>query len=88
MIIKYLIVINIMTFIIFAYDKLMSKLKRRRISENTLLLLSTIGGIFGAIVSMIMFRHKIKKRSFLICIFASILLQICIGLFVISRIYA
>lgn len=63
-IILYLLVINLVTFFIFAYDKLIAGGTRRRISERMLWFLSLIGGSVGALLSMHWFRHKTKKLSF------------------------
>ena len=62
----YLIIINTISFISFGIDKRKAILKRQRISENTLLTMSFIGGVLGAILGMILFRHKIRKVKFLI----------------------
>lgn len=48
----------------FYKDKRSSKTKNRRIKENTLLLLSAIGGSIGAFLGMIIFKHKTKKNKF------------------------
>ena len=69
----YLIVINIITFILYGLDKLFAIKEKRRISERTLLVLPLIGGIIG-IFSMYIFHHKTKKWYFnLICIISLIL---------------
>jgi len=64
----YIFFINLITFIIYSIDKFRAIIKasHNRISENTLLLLALFGGIIGAIISMIFFRHKIKKLSFIL----------------------
>ena len=65
----YLIFINIITFIVYGYDKVIAikntKNNLTRISEFNLLLLSIFGGTIASIISMFLFRHKIKKFSFL-----------------------
>jgi uncharacterized membrane protein YsdA (DUF1294 family) len=61
---KYLIIINVVTFIIYAIDKYKAINKKRRISELTLYTLGFLGGFFGAILAMILFRHKTKKFRF------------------------
>jgi len=66
--INYLIIINIISFIIMGLDKLFAIKNKRRISENTLLFLSIIGGVFGTTLGMIIFKHKIRKPKFLILI--------------------
>jgi uncharacterized membrane protein YsdA (DUF1294 family) len=61
-----LAILNLITFIIFGADKRKSIKHQRRISENTLLGISFVGGTIGAILGMLIFRHKISKRSFLL----------------------
>ena len=67
----YYIFVNIISFLIYAVDKLQAirnnnKNKVSRISEKVLLLSSFVGGSIGSLLSMIIFRHKIKKLSFMI----------------------
>lgn len=68
--------INIVTFIIFAYDKLCAKLKIRRVPEYVLLFMSLCFGSFGALVSMYIFNHKIKKKKFLYIVVFFLLIHI------------
>lgn len=67
----YLIIINISTFIIFVYDKIISKYfsKMRRLPEKKLILLILVGGVFGANLSMYFFRHKTRKSKFKLALF-------------------
>jgi uncharacterized membrane protein YsdA (DUF1294 family) len=54
----YIILANILSFMLFGYDKLKSlksSKKTRRVSENKLLLSSFVGGSIGSILAMIMF---------------------------------
>lgn len=60
----YFISINLLTFIIFGFDKLLAIKNKRRISEKTLLLLSFIGGCFLEFIGMFLYRHKTKKIKF------------------------
>ena len=64
MLIKYLIIINVIEFIIMGIDKLLAIKHKNRIPEFTLLFLSFIGGSIGAILGMFTFRHKTKKLKF------------------------
>ena len=48
----YLIVINIVTFLVYGMDKLKAKQGSWRISEVTLLILAIIGGSIGALLGM------------------------------------
>ena len=62
--IKYLIIINLITFIMYGIDKQQAIKNNYRISETTLLTLSLIGGSLGSILGMIIFHHKTKKLKF------------------------
>ncbi len=62
----YLILINIITFAVFGFDKLRAVRQKWRVRERTLFVLALIGGSPGALLGMIVFRHKIRKRAFVI----------------------
>jgi uncharacterized membrane protein YsdA (DUF1294 family) len=86
----YLILINIISFNLYFYDKLISIRSNTiknvsRISEKALLKVAFIGGVIGAIFSMLLFRHKIKKLSFIIKFILVILLQIVIYILIINN---
>lgn len=66
--IYYLIIINIISFIIFGFDKRQAINKKRRISENKLIMFSLLGGVFGSYLGMKIFHHKTKKIKFKIII--------------------
>lgn len=65
-IIIYLIAINIITYIIYAYDKHQAKKHKWRVRESTLLLLSLAMGSIGALIAMYTLRHKTKHKKFTI----------------------
>ena len=60
----YLIIINLITFIIFGIDKYKAIKDKWRVKEATLLGLSFIGGALGGMLGMYVFRHKTKKFYF------------------------
>lgn len=60
----FAICINVVTFAVFAFDKLMAMRQWRRVSESTLMLLAFFGGSLGAILSMTIFRHKTQHKLF------------------------
>ena len=64
----YLIIINIIGFIICFIDKYKAKKQRYRISEKRLLIISLFGGCFGFFMGMIIFHHKTRKKVFYIFI--------------------
>ncbi|MBO6186000.1 MAG: DUF1294 domain-containing protein [Chryseobacterium sp.] len=75
MIFYILTAINLLTFFVFFTDKRKAIKHQRRISENTLLVLSFFGGSLGAAIGMLIFRHKISKITFMIKFFGVIVLQ-------------
>ena len=62
----YLIVVNLLTWIIYGIDKWKAKRRAWRIPERTLLLLAAARGCTGALAGMLMFRHKTRKLKFMI----------------------
>ena len=60
----YLIVINVVTFLVYGIDKAASKRVCRRISEATLLILAVIGGSIGALLGMKVWHHKTMHKKF------------------------
>lgn len=70
----YLLLINIVSFIVFFVDKRKSMKSKWRIKENTLHLFSFIGGVYGSIAAMLLFKHKTRKAKF--CIITAIALGI------------
>ncbi|MGN1237084.1 MAG: DUF1294 domain-containing protein, partial [Bacteroidaceae bacterium] len=53
-----LYIANILTFILYGLDKYLAYHNKTRIPEFILLLFSFLGGAFGALCGMILFRHK------------------------------
>ncbi|MFA6255790.1 MAG: DUF1294 domain-containing protein [Candidatus Absconditabacterales bacterium] len=64
-IIRYLLLINLITFIIRGIDKYKATAEKRRVSEKNLLICTALGGRIGAILGMQAFRHKTIKGKFL-----------------------
>lgn len=62
----YLLIINIITFIMFAIDKIKALLGRWRVREVMLLALGLIGGSIGGLLAMDIFNHKVKSEYFII----------------------
>ena len=65
-VLSYFFIINTIAYIIYAYDKRQAIKNNYRVSEQFLLVLVVGGGMFGALLSMIMYRHKIKKVTFIV----------------------
>lgn len=61
----YLGAINVVTFHVFAYDKIEAAAGRnRRTPERTLLALTAAGGTLGALAARRLLRHKTRKQPF------------------------
>ena len=74
----YLIIINIISFILYGLDKYKAIHNKWRIPETLLISISFLGGGIGSILGMIIFRHKTKKLSFKILNTLSLLIFIYI----------
>lgn len=66
--IVYLVIINILSFILMGLDKYKAINNHWRISEYTFFGLSLLGGSLGTLIAMSIFHHKTKKNSFRILI--------------------
>ena len=60
----YLIVINVVTFLVYGIDKWKAKQGSWRISEATLLILAAFGGSIGALLGMKVWHHKTMHKKF------------------------
>ena len=60
----YLIVINALALLIMLIDKHNAVHSLRRIPERSLLLVALIGGSFGSMCGMYLFRHKTRHLKF------------------------
>ena len=74
----YLIVINIVTFLVYGIDKWKAKQGSWRISEATLLILAVIGGSIGALLGMRVWHHKTMHKKFKYGIPAILMIHIII----------
>ena len=63
-ILGYLVIINIVTFVVYGVDKWKAKRGNWRISEATLLMLAVIGGTIGALLGMKVWHHKTMHLKF------------------------
>ena len=81
----YLIVINILTFLIFGIDKWKARRGKWRIPEGTLIWMSIIGGSIGALLGMYLFHHKTQKRKFSLGIPAILLAQAILAYLIFLR---
>ena len=79
----WLVLINVVTFLVFGADKLQAKRKEkkdtvRRVPEKNLLLMAAVGGSAGALLGMKVFHHKTLHKAFQIGVPLILALQIII----------
>lgn len=78
----WIIVVNCVTLLIYAWDKRQAGLEQWRIPEKDLLLLGLIGGSLGALIAINKLRHKSQKLSYQAKFALILLIQIgLIGLY-------
>lgn len=63
-------------FAAWGIDKFLARSRRRRISERSLILSVWLGGAFGALLGMLVFRHKTRKGYFWLHVLGACLLHI------------
>lgn len=81
----YLLIINILAFLLMGFDKSRARGGRRRISERALFTTGLVGGVFGIVLGMTTFRHKTRKRSFIVTVVVIIVVQVLVLFFLITQ---
>lgn len=81
----YLVIINLIAFLLMAMDKSRARKHQWRIPEKTLFLSAIIGGSIGAIAGMYTFHHKTKHWYFVIGMPAILIVQIALIVWIRSR---
>ena len=80
-ILLYLLMINIIGFGMMWSDKRRAKWGRWRIPEQTLFVVTALGGGIGTIAGMYTFRHKTKKLKFTIGLPVLVILEIILVIY-------
>lgn len=80
----YLGIINVVTFIAFAIDKLNAIGHRTRIRIVTLLELAFMGGSLGGLLAMYLLHHKTKKDYFTVGIPLIMLMQVVVVFYILN----
>ena len=80
-ILLYLLMINIIGFFMMWSDKKRAKWGKWRIPEQTLFIVTALGGGIGTIAGMYTFRHKTKKLKFTIGLPALVILEIILVIY-------
>ena len=78
----YLILVNLIAFLMYGMDKWNAIKGLQRIPEKTLLGIAAVGGSVGAYAGMQFFRHKTRKPKFNVGLPIIFLIQIGILLYI------
>ena len=81
----WLAVINLLTFIVYGADKRRARKGKWRVPEKTLFLLPLLGGSVGALLGMRVFHHKTKHWYFVWGIPAILLAQIALAVWIYTK---
>ena len=81
----YLIIINVVTFLMFGIDKWKARNSKWRIRETALLGLAVLGGSIGAWFGMKVWHHKTLHKKFRYGIPAIIIIQLVIIVYILYR---
>ncbi len=81
----YLIIINILAFIVWCADKYFARKQMRRVSEKALFLWALAGGSLGSLCAMHMVRHKTKHLYFVIGIPLILTAQVLAIVYILSK---
>lgn len=76
--ISYLIIINLVGFLIMFIDKRRAIKNQWRVSEKALISISVIGGSLGMLLGMNIFHHKTKHMKFTLGVPTIIIVQVII----------
>ena len=81
----YLLIINVVTFIVYGIDKYKAKHAKWRVPEATLLLLAAIDGSIGAWCGMKVWHHKTMHKKFKYGVPAICILQVVLVIWIINK---
>ena len=77
--------VNLFAFVLYGVDKVKAKKGAWRIPEATLLLVAFLGGSFGALLGMEVFRHKTRHLKFRILVPLFLILHIALAVYMVKR---
>ena len=81
----WLVAINLVTYLMYAWDKRRAAKGQRRISERELLAWALAGGSPAAFLAMRRFRHKTQKAAFRLRYWGIVALQVGLIVWLIKR---
>lgn len=85
LILIYLAVITVVTFLVYGIDKWKAQHKRWRIPESVLLGLAAIGGSVGAWLGMKVWRHKTQHKKFQYGVPAILAAQVAVVVWLLAK---
>ena len=85
--IYYIVFASVVAFILYGVDKRKAQNHQWRVPEKVLLLSALLGGTLGAFFGMLVFHHKIAKKSFMLKFFAVVIIQIILIILYFKKIY-
>lgn len=75
---------SLLSFLVYAYDKLAASSRGWRIPERTLLLLDLISGWPGGLLAQQLFRHKTRKQGYQFLFWTCVVLN-CVLVFFLAK---
>ncbi len=84
----YFAIISLVAFAVTVFDKVRAMRGGRRVKEATLLFISALGGSGVMLLTMLLIRHKIRKKKFMVGIPLIILAQLAIAVVIWRVFYA
>ena len=81
----YIILINIIGFLVMLIDKKKAEKGKWRIQEKTIFIITALGGGIGTITGMYVFHHKTKKLQFTIGLPTITILEIVLGIYLLIK---
>jgi uncharacterized membrane protein YsdA (DUF1294 family) len=82
----YLLLLNILTFVVYGLDKRSARQRGERVPENVLLFLAGVGGTPAAYAARHYFHHKTIKRPFITRLRLILIVQL--GVLLLSLLFA
>lgn len=78
----YLILVNVLSFLLMAEDKRRARRRRWRIPERTLFAVALLGGSLGSLVGMYLCHHKTKHWYFVLGMPIILVVQVIIAFWI------
>lgn len=80
----YLLLLNLLGFVLMGTDKKRARNNQWRIPEKTLFMVAILGGSLGSLLGMKYFRHKTKHNKFIFGMPAVLIIQLILIFYIIS----